>query len=175
MPLMLHGLLIAWMVMPVTRQVVQVGLCAGMTRTRCSRRVFLLGWSASTGEAWLPLVLLGTKQVFQCTFSWYSPIGMYLSAGRYLYILREAVSSVGVLLFSVFELPFFSKSCICLLLNTHFLIICACFTIPIFLMFLLVSQYEILYQFSLFLISGHLFISSLLSPCNSMKLVLVVE
>ena len=40
MPLMLHGPMIAWMMMSVTRQVVQVGLCVGRTRTWCNRRVF---------------------------------------------------------------------------------------------------------------------------------------
>ena len=67
-PLMLHGLLIAWMVMSVTRHVVQVGLCMGTTRSRCNGRVFSLGRSASTWEAGLSSVFsLGTKHLLQCT------------------------------------------------------------------------------------------------------------
>ena len=56
MPLKLCGPLIAQMVMSVTRQVVQEGLCMHMTRTGYNRRVFLLGRSVSTGEAGLPSV-----------------------------------------------------------------------------------------------------------------------
>ena len=43
MPLMLPGLLIAQMVMSVTRQLVQIELCMGTTRTGYNRRVFSLG------------------------------------------------------------------------------------------------------------------------------------
>ena len=97
MPLMLHRLLMAWVVMFVTRQVIQAGLHLDSTRTGCNRRVFLLGSSASTREAGLSLVfLLGIKQLLQCVFLWYSLVGMYLSAGRWLYILWKAVSAVGV-------------------------------------------------------------------------------
>ena len=107
MPLMLCGPWIAQRVMSVTRQVVQIGLCMGTTRTGCNRRVFSPGRSAPTRETGLSSVfLLGTKQLPQCTFLQYSPVGMYLSAGRWLYILGEAVSTVNVLFFSVSELPF---------------------------------------------------------------------
>ena len=68
MHFMLCWQLIAQMVMSVTRQVVQIGFCTGMTRTGCNRRVSLLG----------------TKQFLLCTFSLYSVVGMYLSDGRFL-------------------------------------------------------------------------------------------
>ena len=119
MPLMLHGLLIAQIVMSVTRQAVQVGLCVGTTRTGCNRRVFSLGRSVSTREAGPSLVFsLGTTKLLQCTSSWYYPLGMYLFAGRWLYILGEAVSVVSVLFFSVSELSFvlFFK----ILVSAHF-------------------------------------------------------
>ena len=87
-PLMLCGPLIAQIVMSVTRQVVKIGLYMGMTRTVCNRRVFSLG----------------TKQLLQCTFLWYSLVAMYLSAGRFLYILREAVFPL-VCYTSISELP----------------------------------------------------------------------
>ena len=143
---MLCGLLKAQMVMSVTRQVVQVALCVGTIRTGCNRRVFSLGGSASTGEAGLLLVFLpGTKQVVQCTSSQYSPVGMYLSAGRFFYILREAVFPISALFFQFlsFLLLFcFSKSlylpvsqyqflnCLCLFQDTNFSYLCSCFTIP---------------------------------------------
>ena len=110
-PLMLNGPLIVQIMMSVTRQVVQVGLCMGMTRTRCNKRVFLLGRSASTGEA-------GLSSVFWL----YSLVGMYLSAGRYLHILREAVFPLGVFLFQYgsFLCYFFFK-----------ILVSACFSIQI--------------------------------------------
>ena len=80
MPLMLHGPLIEQIVMSVTRQVVQIGICFSTTRTGCNRRVFSLG----------------TKHLHHGTFSQYSPVVMYLSAERFLYIFREAVFPLGV-------------------------------------------------------------------------------
>ena len=119
MPLILHGMLIAQMVMSVTRQVVQIGFCTGMTITGCNRRVFPPR----------------TKQLLQCIFSWYSQVGMYLSAGRFLYILREAVCPFGVFLCQY--LSFLCYIFFKILVSACFsipipLIICACFKIPIF-------------------------------------------
>ena len=132
---MLHGLLIAWMVMSVTSKAVQIGLNTGTTRTGCIRRVFSLG----------------TKQLLQCTFSQYSPVGMYLSAGRFHCILREAVFPLEVFLFQYlhFLCYFFPKS-LYLPVSKYQFINCVCFTIPMFLMFALVSQYQLCINVSLF-------------------------
>ena len=107
MPLMFHGPLIAQMVMSEMRQVFQIGLCMGMTRTGYNRRVFSLG----------------TKQLLRCTFSQYSPEGMYLSAGKLLYILKEAVFPFGVFLCQYLSFLCyyycFQNPCICLFLNIN--------------------------------------------------------
>ena len=118
--LMLCRLLIAWMVISVTRQVVQVGLCMGTTRAQHNRRVFSVERSASTREAGLSSVFsLGTKQFLQCTFLWYSLVGIYFPASRFLYILREAVSPLSMFLFQYLSFLFFK------------ILLSACFSIPV--------------------------------------------
>ena len=146
---MLHGLLIAWMMMSVTRQGVQVGHCVGMTRTRCNRWVLTLQRSASNGEAGLSLVFSpGSKLVLQGTLLQYSLVGC-IFVSRYHYILRKVVSS-----FNVFQtvLPcfFFNNPLICLFLTTNFYV------------FVLISQYHI-YKIHLSVFSSFGFYISLFS------------
>ena len=78
MLLMLHGPLIAWMVVSVTRQVVQMGLCMGMSRNGCNRRVFSLGYH-SAGR-------------FHCSFrEAVFPLGVFLfqNLGFFCYIFQN--------------------------------------------------------------------------------------
>ena len=82
----------------------------------------------STGEAGLSLFFsLGTKWLLQGTLSCYCPVGVYLSVDRWLCIIREVVSSLGVFYFqSLLFILFFSK--------IH---LSAYFSIPIFCVFCL--------------------------------------
>ena len=106
---MLCGLLIAWVVMSVTSQVVQIGLCMGMTTARCNRMIFSSG----------------------CLY-----------AGRFHYLQGSCVSTQLFIPISRLAL---SNSFFKILVFAYFLIpvpaiICPCFTLPIILMFVLVSQ-----------------------------------
>ena len=136
-PLMLCGPLIAQMVMSVTRQVVQVGLCTCMTRASWNRSVFLLGRYASTKEAGIS-GLCADNQTGASVYCITVLFGRDVSL-CWLYILREAVFSLGVFLFQFFSFLlliyyyFFSKStCLPVFINNNFLIICACFPISNF-------------------------------------------
>ena len=129
MPLMLCGPLIAWMVMSGTREVVQIRLCMGTTRTRYNKGVLSPG----------------------CLF-----------AGRFHYLQGSCVSTQC----------FYSNILTCfvklfkILASAHFSIpvpatICACFTVPIVLTFVLVSQYQIL-----FIIFSYKFLVTSSYPCS---------
>ena len=169
-PLMLHRPLIAQMVMYVTRQVVQVGLCMGMTRTGCNRRVFSLGRSVSTGEARAIISLLAGNQTgcFSVLSHGTLLVGIVSLLADYLYIhegscviqcsvfLLKFLSILFVFLFYFF----FQNHCICPVFQYQFLnYFMLVSQYQFFLCFVLVSQYQILYKFSLFIISGHLFVS----------------
>ena len=139
-----EGCWLAWMVMSVTRQGVQVGCCVGTTRPRCSRGALLLGRSVATGEVGLSSVFLpGTKQVLQDTLSCYSPVDVYLSWQITLYLWGSCYFTWWASIFN---------QCAFLFFFFYSPLISAYISIPIFLYF----SY-ILYFFLLF--SCHLFIS----------------
>ena len=64
MALMLHGPLMAWILMSLTREVVQMRLCTDTTRTQCNRMVFSPGYLFAGRFHYLQESCVSTRSIY---------------------------------------------------------------------------------------------------------------
>ena len=170
---MFCGLLITHIVLSVTSQVVQVGFCVAITRTQFNRKVFLPKGLHLLGKLDYHQSLLGT--IGASVYSLVGLSGRDVSLCWHIALCPQGscviTQCVSIFNFCASFCLFISQNpCICLFLNTSFSIICAHFTIPIFINFLYIS---LILSLSTFLVTSsypcscyHVMVLNIVLQCN---------